>query len=317
MWIPYGSLGAQLPAAPTGTAGGGAYGLRRNFWGRDNVQLVLNQSNASRRCLPMWLVGSDGTSPATGESGSTFFFYMGGVDYGSGGSLSATSAGAGHYSANFSASKISVLGQGAVYYRSATALPASTPFEVVTVDSNNSQDFGLAAFSVVTLAPGTHSNVTIKGIQNFANISSVTLNVGTHSGVTIDGVNRINSSVTIANALYSAVTVRMDPQAYSGLTVGVNNIAAGNYSGATVEVSNIGRSSMQSIADSFLRRGIAMGTDVGRTVRESLQVLRNRVLIAGSTMTVYSEDDVTSSWTASVSTSANASPIVGVDPGGP
>lgn len=267
----------------------------------------------------MWLVGSDGTSPATGESGSTFFFYMGGVDYGSGGSLSATSAGAGHYSCNFSASKISVLGQGAVYYRSANALPASTPFEVVTVDSNNSQDFGLAAFSVVTLAPGTHSNVTIKGIQNYANISSVTLNAGTHSGATVQGVqNYANiSNVTLQPTEYSNVTVRIGLVAYSGVTVGINSIAAGNYSGVTVEVSNIARNSMQSIADSFLRRGLAMGTDVGRNVRESLQALRNKVAIGGSTLTVYTEDDVTSSWTAGVTSSSTANPITGVDPGGP
>src|SRR5690349_17928463 len=117
MWIPFGSLGAELPASPTGgSSGGAAYTKRRQLWGENSVQLVLNQSSASLRCVPIWLVGSDGTSPATGESNSTFFFYLGGVDYGSGGSLSATSAGAGHYSCNFSASKLSVTGQGAVYY---------------------------------------------------------------------------------------------------------------------------------------------------------------------------------------------------------
>lgn len=281
------------------------------------MQLVLNQSSASLRCVPLWLVGSDGTSPATGESNSTFFFYLGGVDYGSGGSLSAVSAGAGHYSCNFSASKLSVVGQGAAYYRSANALPASTPIEIVRVDSMNSQDLGLAGFSVVTLAPGTHSNVTIKGIQNYANISSVTLNVGTHSGATIDGVNRVNSSVTIADANYSAVTVRLSPQAYSGLTVGVSAIAAGTYSGVTVEVSNIGRSSMQSQADRFLLRGLATGTDVGRTVQDSLRPLRNRVQVAGSIMTVYTEDDATSAWTSSIATSSVAAPITGFDPAGP
>lgn len=282
------------------------------------MQLVKNQSSASLRCVPIWLVGSDGTSPATGESNSTFFFYLGGVDYGSGGSLSAVSAGAGHYSCNFSGSKISITGQGAVYYRSATALPASTPIEIVQVDSMNSQDYGLAAFSVVTLAPGTHSNVTIKGIQNYANISSVTLNVGTHSGATIDGVNRVNSNVTVANALYSGVTVRIDPQSYSGLTVGVNNIAAGTYSGATVEVNNIAQSARSLIADDLLNRSIAGGgPGTSRSVKDSLRVLRNKVVVGASIMTVYTEDDSSSAWTASITTSASANPITSVDPAGP
>lgn len=294
------------------------------------MELVLNESTASRRCVPIWLVGSDGTSPATGESGSTFFFYLGGADYGSGGSLSAVSAGGGHYSCNFAASKLSVLGSGAVYYRSGNALPASTPIRVVKADSNNSQDLGLAAFSVVTLAPGTHSNVTIQGVTRLN--SSVTLNADTHSGATIQGLTRINSSVTIANADYSSVTVRVSPQAYSGLTVGVSNIALGSYSGVTFgvdnikpqsysgvsfEVMNINRSSMQSQADRILLRALATESDAGRSVQDALRVLRNRVALAGSIMTVYTEDDATSAWTSSIATSAVASPVIGFDPAGP
>jgi len=196
--------------------------------------------------------------------------------------LSAVSVLAGEYYVELALSEVSAIGVASVQYRAAAVLPSSTYFQIANLDSGNSQDLGLAAFSVVTLAPGTHSNVTIKGIQNYANISSVTLNVGTHSGATIDGVNRINSSVTIANALYSAVTTRIDPQSLFGLTVGVNNIAAGNYSGTTVEVSNMGRSSMQSQADRVLLRALASGSDAGRTVQDAIRILRNKVAIAGS-----------------------------------
>lgn len=289
----------------------------------------------------MWLVGSDGTTPASAGGGQPQINWLarGTATVNTAATLSLVSANAGEHYVELSASEVSALGIAAVHYRAAAVLPNSTYFQIANFDSGNSQDFGLAAFSVVTLAPGTHSNVTIKGIQNFANISSVTLNPGTHSDVTIQGVTRVNSAVTIANANYSAVTVRLDLQDYSGATVGAGNITprvysgvsveiktggiqtgsvgVGNYSGVTVEVSNLGRSSMQSMADRFLSRALAKDSDTGRNVQDALRILRNKVAIAGSTLTVYTEDDSTSAWTASISTSANASPIVSIDPGGP
>lgn len=50
-----------------------------------------------------------------------------------------------------------------------------------------------------SLAPGVYSDVTVQ-INGIA--------PGSYSGVSIDGVTRVNSSVTIANAEYSGVTVR-------------------------------------------------------------------------------------------------------------
>lgn len=360
-----------------------------------SVLLVLNQSGASLRNVPLPpLVQSNGTSACTNESGRTFFFELGGVDYGSGGSLSVISAAAGLYTCNFSASKISVTGQGSVYYSSGTALPARTPIEVVRIDSMNSQDYGLAAFSTVTLAPGTHSSVTIQGVtrvnsgvtlnadthsgatiqglSNYANISNVTLAAGTHSGATIQGLSRINSSVTIANAVYSAVSLRLDavdyssavtvgvgkiaPASYSGVTVGIDNIKGASYSdvtvqglsnyaniskvtlnvglhsGASVEIKTGGIQAVsfganavdaaalatdagQEIADRILLRNIASGSDGGRDFRQALYAIRNRVLMSGSTGTVYQVDDATSAWTFSLATVA-AVAINELKPGG-
>jgi hypothetical protein len=504
-----------------------------------SVVLVLNQSSASLRNVPLPpLVQSNGTSACTNESGRTFFFELGGVDYGSGGSLSVISANAGLYTCNFSASKISLTGQGSVYYSSGTALPARTPIEIVKIDSMNSQDFGVAAFSEVSIHAGTHSNVTIKGVQNaiiadgtysavsvrvqagdygsittfgvskilpgtysgvtvgagdikpgsysgvsvgvldikpasysgvtvgidnikaasysgvtiqgvsntvnfpggssnasspaeiadyvwlsyatrtitststatilrvvevtsgvtlkanthsgatiqgvsnlssgadlvtdiwapaahsgvtidgvarinsgvtlnanthsgatiqglsnYANISNVTLAAGTHSGATIQGLSRINSSVTIANATYSAVTLRLDAVDYSSIvTVGVGKIAPASYSGVSFEIkaggiqaASFGAGAVdagalatdagQEIADRILNRNIASGSDGGRDVRQALYTLRNRVLMSGSTGTVYQTDDSTSAWTFSIATVV-AVAINELDPGG-
>ena len=105
-------------------------------------------------------------------------------------------------------------------------------------------------------------------------------------------------------------------KAYSGLTVGINNIAAGSYSGATVEVSNIAAASAQSVADHVLNRAIATGADGGRNVQDALRALRNRVDIGDSIGTVYTEDDVTSAWTFSIATTANAVFLTGINPAG-
>jgi hypothetical protein len=200
--------------------------------------IKLNESNASRRvvALPSLLSASATTSAATNESGRTFYFSIGGVDYGSGGSISAVSAAMGLYTCNFADSKVSVLGQGFVYYglptSSLTALMVSAPFEVVPVDSYDSMRFGLfalpnaaaeAAGGLITHGTGTgqlhtsngsvglkaqtHSDVTIKGIQNYANISSVTLNAGTHSGATIQGLSNYGNLplTSIATSVWSTL----------------------------------------------------------------------------------------------------------------
>ena len=77
------------------------------------------------------------------------------------------------------------------------------------------------------------------------------------------------------------------------------------------------------IADGLLARDIGSGTSAGalneRTVRSALRALRNKSAIVGSTLTVCKEDDDTDTpaWTAAVSSSASADPIIGIDPAGP
>jgi len=66
-------------------------------------------------------------------------------------------------------------------------------------------------------------------------------------------------------------------------------------------------------ADALLGRSIAGGANGGRTVSSSFRRVRNRVAIAGGTLTVYQEDDTTPDHTAAVTTAAG-DPITEVDP---
>ena len=318
------------------------------------ILITNNSSITSQRVIPLWLVGSNGTTPATAEAGGQPTWMLGGVYYGNTvNTLSVWSANAGEYYLALAKSETSVVGQGVVRYSSGNALETATPFEILAVDSFDSVRAGLTALpnAVAHAAGGLITLGTGAGQLNVS-AGSVGLLAATHSGVTIDGVNRINSSVTPATALYSAITVRVDPQNYSGLTiqgvtllnsgvtinnalysgvtvrvdptqsssgvtVGVANIAPNLYSGVSVEVMNINSATGSAIADRTLARSLAGGTDGGRTVQDALRSLRNRVTIAGSAMTVYTEDDATSAWTASISTTADTSIIAGVDPTGP
>jgi hypothetical protein len=269
------------------------------------ILLKLNESSASLRVVPLppLVRVSDSTSAATNESGRTFYFSIGGVDYGSGGSLSVVSAAMGMYHACFSASKISVTGPGMVYYglptSSLTALQVSAPFMVVPIDSYDSMRAGLfalpnaaaaAANGLPTFGTGTgqlhvssgsvgliaqtHSGVTIKGIENYANISSVTLNAGTHSGATVQGVsNYANLPLTsIATSVWSTLRSNFTtPGSFgeyvysqvtgtsTGTVKGVENYAnisnvtlhAGTHSNVTIQgVSNYANLPLTSIATS-------------------------------------------------------------------
>ena len=68
------------------------------------------------------------------------------------------------------------------------------------------------------------------------------------------------------------------------------------------------------IADKLLGRNIAGGSDGGRTVSEAHYFNRNKVQIAGTTLTVYMTDDTTISWSAPITTDSAALPITGFDP---
>jgi hypothetical protein len=79
--------------------------------------------------------------------------------------------------------------------------------------------------------------------------------------------------------------------------------------GVTLTASHLG-----TVADKFLGRAIAGGTDIGRTVKQALYVLRNKVIMnADSTVDVMDETDASVAWSATYSTAAG-NPITKIDP---
>jgi hypothetical protein len=181
----------------------------------------------------------------------------------------------------------------------------------------------LGTVGVSRIAAGTYSGVTVG--------SAATILAGTYSGVTL-GINNIAPG-TYSGATVGSLATIVAGDYGSSITFGVSQIKAGTYSGVTVGsgatilpggivATSFGASAIdaaalatdagQEIADRILLRNIAGGADSGRTVGESLFVLRNRVNATSSVGTVYQNDDTASAWTFSITTGAN--PIAQVDP---
>ena len=384
-----------------------------------------DEATQARRRVPFKVFASNGTSPETGFSDATVLHTVnGGAQVVSNNSASAVSVNAGMYYIEFDAAEIATLGNYAIYTDAVGADFAQhvANFQVVNFNPMSAQSnmagnvasvFTVGVTSTATIA-GTTNTATLINALNDIDGSGVTLHAGTHSSATIDGVNRVNSNVTIADADYSAVTVRahssstiagvtnvatqitalndIDGSAvtlhagvHSGATVAINDatgdvssrftvavesgatiagvtntatligalndidgsavtLHAGTHSGVTLDgVTEIGSnvtlhagthssvtiagvtevgsgvtivgSSLSQVADAFLTRSLAGSAQTDkRSVQNALRALRNRVQADSSVLTVYQEDDSTSAWTASATTSADPSGIVHIDP---
>mgnify|MGYP001582448353 FL=1 len=67
-------------------------------------------------------------------------------------------------------------------------------------------------------------------------------------------------------------------------------------------------------ADDFLGRTVTRGASGGRTVGQAMMALRNRVNISAGTLTVYSTDDTTAEFTATIATQAVSAIVTDINP---
>lgn len=95
-------------------------------------------------------------------------------------------------------------------------------------------------------------------------------------------------------------------------------ISSGDFAAGAIDANALATDAVTEIADGVLARDIGSGSNAGalneRTVRSALRALRNKSAIVGSTLTVCTEDDTATAWTATVSSSASADPVTGIDP---
>jgi len=146
-----------------------------------------------------------------------------------------------------------------------------------------------------------HVRVTTASDGTFfadGNDFDIVITAGTVGGVSVVGM--VVGSFSLANRSINAIKTKTDLLPGSPAAVG--------------SAMTLTSGERDSVADALLDRNMATGTDSGgRTVRNALRFLRNRFRISGAALTVYKEDDATTAWTSTVTTTAG-NPVSESDP---
>ena len=106
----------------------------------------------------------------------------------------------------------------------------------------------------------------------------------------------------IVNAVW-ATPVRITTSVASPVAV-ASNYDKVNYTATTA--------SLTEGADVLLARNVSGGSSAGRTVKQALHALRNKVDLLGGI--VYDTDDATTSWTFTVASDTSSDRVIAVDP---
>jgi len=172
----------------------------------------------------------------------------------------------------------------------------------------------------VSVGKGAYSGVSVE--VTTGGIQVVSIGKGNYSGVSHEILTGGIQTTSIGVGNYSGVSVEIKTRgidtnsirtaSYSGVTFGIDNIKAAQYSGVTVDgAAFLSPAGERSAASSLLSTN--MGGTTPRLFQQGWELLRNKVTISGSTMTVFKGDDATSSWTATIST--GTATVYGVTPG--
>jgi hypothetical protein len=171
-------------------------------------------------------------------------------------------------------------------------------------------------------SPTTTLNLSATTISTGQTITSVSGSVGSVTGNVSGNVTGSVGSVT--GNVSGNVTGSVGSVASGGITSG--SFAAGAINAAAIATDAIGSDELAAtataeIADAILARKLdSTGNETStttaneRTVRSALRYLRNKIDISASTMTVTTEDDTTTAWTAALTTTAGLNPVTMIDP---
>jgi hypothetical protein len=179
---------------------------------------------------------------------------------------------------------------------------------------------GLADANTVKLGPsgsGTAQTARDVGASVLLSSGTGTGQVSLSSGTVTVGTNNDKTGYALTQTFptnFSSLAIT----AGGAVTAGTVSDKTG-YSLTTADWAKAGdamaltSSERNSTADALLNRNVAAGSSTGRLVKEALYVLRNKIAVAGGTLTVYGTDDTTAAFTAAVTTTPG-DPVSTVDP---
>lgn len=149
--------------------------------------------------------------------------------------------------------------------------------------------------------------------ENLANVLADTADMQPKLGTPAADISADIAAVKVDTAAV------LDDTGTNGVLVATGGIPATAFAAGAIDAAALASDAGAELADAFLDRDMSTGADSGsstvRTVRQALRFMRNKWSIAGGTLTVCKENDVTASWTAAVGTTAG-DPTSSVDPAG-
>jgi len=165
--------------------------------------------------------------------------------------------------------------------------------------AGSGETFGTDTYGTkVSRTTTPNRNLSVSGTQ------AVTLNAASVTAATFQ-----DDALIIGAAAGSGIKIRFAADAITSTVIAADAIQAAELSASAV----------QEIADGVLSRNLdSSGNEVsttssGRTVRNALRILRNKVDASGGTQVdVYNEADTTIIWSQPITTSVTADPIVKV-----
>lgn len=206
---------------------------------------------------------------------------------------------------------------GVMHAGTATAVGSAT----ITLSSGLSASSNNIVGAVVVIESATTGNYQSRVISGWNNTTKVadvdpawtTTPTGTVNYIVFFAAPATTTSPPAVNM------TQVNGSAINNLISGRMDSTVGAMQADVLTASALASDAVNEIADGFLDRNMATGTDSGtnstsvRTPRQALRALRNKVSISAGTMTVTKEDDSTTSWTSTIST-ATRDPISGSDP---
>jgi hypothetical protein len=151
-----------------------------------------------------------------------------------------------------------------------------------------------------------------------------TLDVSTGGEAGLDWAN-VGSPTTTVGLSGTTISTSQGVASVSGNVTGsVGSVATGGITAASIatgaiDADSLATDAVEEIADGILKRNLdssgneASTTSSGRTVRNALRILRNKVdASSGSQVDVYNEADTSVIWSQAITTSVSADPIVKV-----
>ena len=293
-------------------------------------QVKLSEATAARRRIPVLLVDiTDGFTPETGVVTPTINLSKNGATVATGAGTW-TEIGNGQYYYEFTTGEVDTLGWVSVNIEKATvSRDYNAVVQIMAYDALDSVRLGLTALP--NAAAGAAGGLPTGNASGQVTVGSLAATAQTDTAGAV--WNALLASYTTANSFGARVVRTRSTSPSNEVTItGSFHIAAdvhelqpavitaADFATGAIDANALNATALAAIADYMLlrkldRTGQGTGSTANeRTVLSALRYLRNKVDISASTMTITTEDDTTTAWTATLSSTAGLNPVTGIDP---